>query len=93
MLIRHLGSTRLGVLLDGTVLRAPQSLCAARPAPLLANGGWARALKNLELPAPKTCDSSQSREYPQGESNPCCRTENPESWATRRWGPLFRFSQ
>src|SRR5262249_3918098 len=25
--------------------------------------------------------------YPQGESNPCFRTENPESWATRRWGP------
>src|SRR5262245_55925661 len=28
-----------------------------------------------------------SREYPLGESNPCCRTENPESWATRRRGP------
>src|SRR5262245_42923425 len=27
-------------------------------------------------------------EYPQGESNPCFRTENPESWATRRWGPM-----
>jgi hypothetical protein len=26
--------------------------------------------------------------YPQGESNPCFRTENPESWATRRWGPM-----
>ena len=25
-------------------------------------------------------------EYPVGESNPCCRTENPESWATRRTG-------
>ena len=24
--------------------------------------------------------------HPQGESNPRCRTENPESWATRRWG-------
>lgn len=27
-------------------------------------------------------------QYPQGDSNPCCRTENPESWASRRWGQL-----
>lgn len=27
-----------------------------------------------------------SAQYPQGESNPCLRTENPMSWATRRWG-------
>ena len=26
-------------------------------------------------------------EYPLGESNPCLRTENPMSWATRRRGP------
>ena len=25
--------------------------------------------------------------YPLGESNPCSRTENPMSWATRRRGP------
>ena len=25
-------------------------------------------------------------EYPHGESNPGFRTENPTSWATRRWG-------
>jgi hypothetical protein len=23
---------------------------------------------------------------PQGDSNPCYRNENPESWASRRWG-------
>ena len=27
-------------------------------------------------------------EYPLGESNPCFRTENPTSWATRRRGPV-----
>ncbi len=26
------------------------------------------------------------KEYPLGESNPCLRTENPMSWATRRRG-------
>ena len=25
---------------------------------------------------------------PLGESNPCCRDENPVSWATRRWGRI-----
>ncbi len=24
--------------------------------------------------------------YPQADSNRCCGNENPESWATRRWG-------
>ena len=27
-------------------------------------------------------------EYPQGDLNPCYRTENPGSWATRRWGRI-----
>ncbi len=27
--------------------------------------------------------------YPHGESNPGFRTENPTSWATRRWGRVF----
>ena len=27
------------------------------------------------------------KQYPHGESNPGFRTENPTSWATRRWGP------
>ena len=26
------------------------------------------------------------KRYPHGESNPGFRTENPTSWATRRWG-------
>ena len=29
-------------------------------------------------------------EYPLGESNPCLRTENPMSWATRRRGQSFQ---
>src|SRR4029078_3950999 len=28
----------------------------------------------------------QVKGYPHGESNPGFRTENPTSWATRRWG-------
>ena len=34
----------------------------------------------LHLPPPA--------QYPHGESNPGFRTENPTSWATRRWGRL-----
>lgn len=30
----------------------------------------------------------RATKYPLGDSNPCCRTENPESWATRRRGRL-----
>jgi hypothetical protein len=34
----------------------------------------------------KTRPGSPAPEYPHGESNPGFRTENPTSWATRRWG-------
>src|SRR5262249_15671020 len=36
----------------------------------------------------RRCERVRVNLYPQGESNPCFRTENPESWATRRWGPV-----
>ncbi len=39
------------------------------------------------------CETVQNGGYPQGDSNPCFRTENPESWASRRWGPEVLFSQ
>ena len=31
-------------------------------------------------------DKTLQSKYPLGESNPCFRTENPTSWATRRRG-------
>ena len=33
----------------------------------------------------------RSAKHPHGESNPGFRTENPTSWATRRWGPCKFF--
>ena len=32
--------------------------------------------------------ATAGEEYPLGESNPCLRTENPMSWATRRRGQV-----
>jgi len=38
------------------------------------------------VPVQQAASSCDKHEYPLGESNPCLRTENPMSWATRRRG-------
>lgn len=47
--------------------------------------------KGLERFCKTRCNPSGLRQYPLGESNPCSRTENPMSWATRRRGPHALF--
>ncbi len=51
-----------------------------------------RANRNVVRLTATPCDDDK---YPLGESNPCCRIENPESWATRRrgrgWDEEFSF--
>ncbi len=42
--------------------------------------------KSLSDKAKHDAELHRVAEYPQGDSNPCYRTENPGSWATRRWG-------
>lgn len=37
------------------------------------------------------CRTIQMARYPLGESNPCLRTENPMSWATRRRGQVLDY--
>ncbi len=39
-------------------------------------------------PRKKKAAQVRLKKYPQGESNPCFRAENPTSWATRRWGQI-----
>ena len=40
------------------------------------------------IPHTRTLHTLCAPLYPLGESNPCFRTENPASWATRRRGPI-----
>ena len=49
------------------------------------NTGKSPACQRMAPPAIKA-----SGQYPLGESNPCFRTENPTSWATRRRGQTRR---
>jgi len=42
--------------------------------------------KGLERSSKTECNPMELHQYPLGESNPCLRTENPMSWATRRRG-------
>lgn len=48
----------------------------------------ALADKGLERSSKTECNSIELHQYPLGESNPCLRTENPASWATRRRGQV-----
>jgi integrase len=45
-----------------------------------------KSLPCAELATKKPPLASGGEQYPHGESNPGFRTENPTSWATRRWG-------
>ena len=50
--------------------------------------GRRNPLKQKRLSDTVRVSAKRSEGYPHGESNPGFRTENPTSWATRRWGRL-----
>lgn len=63
-----------------------QPAASHRPAVRRPRAIW-QAKKNGHAPL----QAAWPFKHPHGESNPGFRTENPTSWATRRWGPCKFF--